>query len=84
MTASRLFGCWSLPNPPPVPGCWASLGSIQVGIHDYAVNQTRGRLGQPEESAELAVSLATGYGSFIDGAVIPVRGRIEANLLQQL
>jgi NAD(P)-dependent dehydrogenase (short-subunit alcohol dehydrogenase family) len=39
-----------------------------------------GRLGRPEEIADVAVFLASDHASFVNGVTIPVDGEIEAML----
>jgi NAD(P)-dependent dehydrogenase (short-subunit alcohol dehydrogenase family) len=55
------------------------LGDAQVCIW-FAAKQPVGRLGKPQEIAEVAAYLASDYASFINGAVIPLDGGIEAML----
>ncbi len=56
------------------------LESLPGGVDGFAAKQPMGRLGEPEEIADVAAYLASDYASFINGAVIPVDGGIEAML----
>jgi len=62
------------------PGMLMWLESLPGGVEGYAAKQPMGRLGKPEEVAEVAAYLASDYASFINGVVIPVDGGIEAML----
>lgn len=56
------------------------LETLPGGVEGYAAKQPMGRLGKPEEIADVAAYLASEYASFINGAVIPVDGGVEALL----
>ena len=62
------------------PGMIMWLETLPGGVQGYADKQPMGRLGKPEEVAEVAAYLASDYASFINGVVIPVDGGIEAML----
>lgn len=56
------------------------LETLPGGVEAYAAKQPMGRLGRPEEIADVAAYLASDHASFINGVVIPVDGGIEAML----
>ncbi len=56
------------------------LETLPGGVSGHAAKQPMGRLGRPEEVADVAAYLGSDYASFINGAVIPVDGGIEAML----
>ena len=56
------------------------LETLPGGVEGYAAKQPMGRLGKPEEIADVAAYLASDYAGFINGVVIPVDGGIEAML----
>ena len=62
------------------PGLLAWLETLPGGVQGFCDAQPMGRIGQPEEIADVAAYLASQYASFINGAVIPVDGGIEAML----
>ena len=62
------------------PGMITWLETLPGGVEGYAAKQPMGRLGKPEEIAEVAAYLASDYASFINGVTIPVDGGIEAML----
>ena len=62
------------------PGMITWLETLPGGVEGFASKQPMGRLGKPEEIADVAAYLASDYASFINGVVIPVDGGIEAML----
>ena len=62
------------------PGMITWLETLPGGVEGFAAAQPMGRLGKPEEIADVAAYLASDYASFINGVVIPVDGGIEAML----
>lgn len=54
------------------------LQTLPGGIQGFADKQPMGRLGKPMEIAQAAAFLASDYASFINGAVIPVDGGLDA------
>ena len=62
------------------PGMITWLETLPGGVEGFAAAQPMGRLGKPEEIADVAAYLASHYTSFINGVVIPVDGGIEAML----
>lgn len=62
------------------PGMLQWLETLPGGVKAFADKQPMGRLGRPEEIADVAAYLASDYASFINGVVIPVDGGIEAML----
>ncbi|MCX2979664.1 SDR family oxidoreductase [Halieaceae bacterium IMCC14734] len=62
------------------PGLRAWLETLPGGVDAYNDAQPSGRLGRPEEIADVAVFLASARASFINGAVVPVDGAVHALL----
>ena len=62
------------------PGMLAYLKSQPGGIEGFANAQPMGRIGKPEEIANVAAFLASDFASFVNGAVLPVDGGVEALL----
>jgi NAD(P)-dependent dehydrogenase (short-subunit alcohol dehydrogenase family) len=62
------------------PGLRAWLETLPGGVQAYNDAQPSGRLGQPQEIADVAVFLASEAASFINGAVVPVDGAVHALL----
>ena len=62
------------------PGMIRWLETLPGGVEGYAEKQPMGRLGTTEDIAHVAALLASDYASFINGAVIPVDGGVEAML----
>jgi NAD(P)-dependent dehydrogenase (short-subunit alcohol dehydrogenase family) len=62
------------------PGLIEWLETLPGGVAGFAEKQPMGRLGTPEDIASVAAFLASDYASFVNGAVIPVDGGIEAML----
>ncbi len=56
------------------------LETLPGGVEGFAARQPMRRLGEPQEIAHVAAYLASDYASFINGAIIPVDGGIEAML----
>ena len=50
------------------------------GVEAYAETQPMGRLGTPEDIANVAIFLASDFAGFVNGVVLPVDGGIEAML----
>lgn len=61
-------------------GLIAWLETLPGGVEGFAEKQPMGRLGTPEDIASVAAFLASEHAGFINGAVIPVDGGIEAML----
>ena len=61
-------------------GLIAWLKTTPGGVEGFAKNQPMGRLGTPEDIANVAIFLASEYAGFVNGVVIPVDGGIEAML----
>ena len=61
-------------------GLLAWLETLPGGVEGFAEKQPMGRIGKPEEIADVAAYLASDYASLINGVVIPVDGGIEAML----
>ncbi len=61
-------------------GMLSWLETLPGGVEGFAAKQPMGRLGKPEEIADVAAYLASDYASLINGVVIPVDGGIEAML----
>lgn len=62
------------------PGMITWLETLPGGVEGYAAKQPMGRLGTPEDIANVAIFLGSEYSSFINGVVIPVDGGVEAML----
>ena len=62
------------------PGMLQFLESLPGGAKAFAAKLPMGRLGKPEEIADVAAYLASDFASFINGVVIPVDGGTEAML----
>lgn len=62
------------------PGMIQWLESTPGGVKGFESAQPMGRLGKPEEVAHAAAYLGSDYASFINGAVLPVDGGVEALL----
>ena len=58
------------PHQEPLPG----------GVEGFAEKQPMGRIGTPEDIANVAIFLASDYAGFVNGVVLPVDGGIEAML----
>lgn len=56
------------------------LDSVPCGRANYAAQIPQGRLGLPEEIADVAVWLASDESSYVNGVVIPVDGGVWAQL----
>lgn len=61
-------------------GMVAWLETLPGGVEGFAAKQPMGRIGSPEDIANVAVFLASDYASFVNGVVLPVDGGIEAML----
>ena len=61
-------------------GMVAWLETLPGGVEAYAARQPMGRIGTPEDIANVAVFLGSDYAGFINGVVLPVDGGIEAML----
>ena len=61
-------------------GLIAWLETLPGGVEGFAAKQPMGRLGTPEDIANVAAFLASDYASFVNGVVLPVDGGIEAML----
>ncbi|MCR9093747.1 MAG: SDR family oxidoreductase [bacterium] len=61
-------------------GMLAWLRTLPGGVEGFAAKQPMGRLGTPEDIANVAVFLASDYARFVNGVVLPVDGGIEAML----
>ncbi len=62
------------------PGMIQYLKTLPGGVQAYADKQPMGRLGKPEEVADVAAYLASDFASFINGVIVPVDGGVEAIL----
>ncbi len=62
------------------PGMIRWLETLPGGVKAFSEAQPMGRLGRPEEIADVAAYLASPFASFINGVTIPVDGGIEAML----
>ena len=62
------------------PGLVSWLETRPGGVKGYNDAQPQGRLGRPAEIADAATYLASEYASFINGAVVPVDGGVQALL----
>lgn len=62
------------------PGMIEWLKTLPGGVEGFASAQPMGRLGTPDDIASVAAFLASKYAGFINGAVIPVDGGVEAML----
>jgi len=62
------------------PGLIAWLETLPGGVEVHAAKQPMGRLGTSEDIASFAVLLCSEHAGFVNGAVIPVDGGIEAKL----
>ena len=62
------------------PGMVSWLETLPGGVAGFEAAQPMGRLGRPEEIADVAAFLASDRASFVNGVVIPVDGGIEAML----
>ena len=70
---------------PTLPICMICLRlSLRGGVQGYNDAQPSGRLGLPEEIAQVAVFLASDQASFINGAMIPVDGAVQSMLATPL
>ena len=61
-------------------GLVAWLETLPGGVEGFAEKQPMGRPGTPEDIASVAAFLGSEYAGFVNGAVIPVDGGIEAML----
>lgn len=61
-------------------GMTAWLETLPGGVQGFAERQPMGRIGTPEDIANVAVFLASDYAGFVNGVVLPVDGGIEAML----
>ena len=61
-------------------GMTAWLETQPGGVQGYADRQPMGRMGTPEDIANVAIFLASDYAGFVNGVVLPVDGGIEAML----
>ena len=61
-------------------GLIAWLETTPGGVDGFAAKQPMGRLGTPEDIANVALFLASEYAGFVNGVVLPVDGGIEAML----
>ena len=56
------------------------LKTFPGGVNGFAAKQPMGRIGTPEDIANVAAFLGSDYAGFVNGVVIPVDGGIEAML----
>ena len=61
-------------------GLLAWLETTPGGVEGFAAKQPMGKLGTPDEIANVAAFLASDYASFVNGVVLPVDGGVEAML----
>ena len=61
-------------------GMVAWLETLPGGVEGYAAAQPMGRLGAPDDIASVVVFLASEHAGFVNGAVVPVDGGVEAML----
>ena len=56
------------------------LKTTPGGVEGFEAKQPMGRMGTPEDIANVAIFLASDYAGFVNGVVLPVDGGIEAML----
>ena len=56
------------------------LETLPGGVEAFAAKQPMGRVGTPDDIANVAAFLGSEYAGFINGVVLPVDGGIEATL----
>ena len=62
------------------PGLRAWAETLEGGLAGFNAKQPSGRVGTPEEIAEVAVFLSSHHARFINGATVPVDGAVHALL----
>jgi 3-oxoacyl-[acyl-carrier protein] reductase len=64
------------------PPLRAYIGSLPGGAERYVSQMPAGRLGTPEDIANVAVFLASDEASYVNGACLPIDGGTSALLAQ--
>ena len=64
-------------------GMVAWLETRPGGVDGFAAKQPMGRIGLPEDIANVAVFIASDYASFVNGVTLPVDGGVQALLAER-